>query len=271
MQLRKQTEGFGVRAPVRWLPLAAAAFLAATTLAGCAVGPNYKRPGAPTVASWELAEPWREGAPKDAIPKGEWWSVFHDDDLNALETQALTANQSLKISLARLEQARAAAAIQVSAVYRELRSRPLWPSAPQHRSRGSCLPSQRRGPAKCSSAGHLPTRRRLFQSSRTGFRVGHFASHRGSPAEGFGVGEFAPPGWRGLRAGRRAGRDAARHHAHASHPARATAQTVRRRHRGPGRPACSRFSPVRKSVERRAAHAGYRTAFGFAGAASRHL
>src|SRR5260370_12749171 len=103
MQLRKQTEGFGGRAPVRWLPLAAAAFLVATTLAGCAVGPNYKRPGAPTVASWELAEPWREGAPKDAIPKGEWWSVFHDDDLNALETQALTPNQSLKISPPRLE------------------------------------------------------------------------------------------------------------------------------------------------------------------------
>src|SRR6266851_5644323 len=124
MQLRKQTEGFGVRAPVRWLPLAAAAFLAATTLAGCAVGPNYKRPGAPTVASWELAEPWREGAPKDAIPKGEWWSVFHDDDLNALETQALTANQSLKISLARLEQARAAAAIQVSTLFPTLSASP---------------------------------------------------------------------------------------------------------------------------------------------------
>ncbi len=124
MQLRKQTEGFGVRAPVRWLPLAATAFLAATTLAGCAVGPNYKRPGAPTVASWELAEPWREGAPKDAIPKGEWWSVFHDDDLNALEAQALAANQTLKISLARLEQARATAAIQVSTLFPTLSASP---------------------------------------------------------------------------------------------------------------------------------------------------
>ena len=110
MPLCDQADGFSVRAPCRSL----AAFLAASALTGCAVGPNYKRPPAPTVAGWELAEPWREGAPKDAIPKGEWWTVFHDDDLNTLEAQALSANQTLKISLARLEQARATAAIQVS-------------------------------------------------------------------------------------------------------------------------------------------------------------
>jgi NodT family efflux transporter outer membrane factor (OMF) lipoprotein len=115
MQHGKQTVGFSVRARTLWTSLAV--FLAADALAGCAVGPNYKRPPAPTVASWELADPWREGAPKDAIPKGEWWSVFHDNDLNALEVQALTANQTLKISLARLEQARATAAIQVSTLF----------------------------------------------------------------------------------------------------------------------------------------------------------
>jgi NodT family efflux transporter outer membrane factor (OMF) lipoprotein len=86
-------------------------------LAGCAVGPNYKRPAAPTATKWDLAEPWREGAPKDALPKGQWWTIFRDDDLNALETQALTANQTIKISLARLEQARATAAIQVSTLF----------------------------------------------------------------------------------------------------------------------------------------------------------
>jgi NodT family efflux transporter outer membrane factor (OMF) lipoprotein len=86
-------------------------------IAGCAVGPNYKRPSAPSATKWDVAEPWRESAPKDSIPKGQWWSVFRDDDLNALETQALTANQSLKVSLARLEQARATAAIQVATLF----------------------------------------------------------------------------------------------------------------------------------------------------------
>jgi outer membrane protein, multidrug efflux system len=122
MQLCTQADGFGVRARVPRLSLGV--FLAASALAGCAVGPNYKRPPAPTVASWELADPWREGTPKDAIPKGEWWSVFHDDDLNTLEAQALTANQTLKVSLARLEQARAAAAIQVSTLFPTLSASP---------------------------------------------------------------------------------------------------------------------------------------------------
>lgn len=122
MQHCKQADGFGVRA--RALRASLAVFLAASAQAGCAVGPNYKRPPAPTVASWELADPWREGAPKDAIPKGEWWSVFHDDDLNILEAQALTANQTLKVSLARLEQARATAAIQVSTLFPMLSTSP---------------------------------------------------------------------------------------------------------------------------------------------------
>lgn len=92
--------------------------LAACVLAGgCTVGPNYQRPTAPVPAKWDVTEPWRESAPKDAVAKGEWWSVFHDDDLNALEAQALTANQTLKISLARLEQARATAAIQVATIF----------------------------------------------------------------------------------------------------------------------------------------------------------
>src|SRR6266403_3613400 len=122
MRLCDPAEGFGVRARTPWGSLAA--FLAASALTGCAVGPSYKRPPAPTVAGWELAEPWREGAPKDAIPKGEWWTVFHDEDLNALETQALTANQTIKVSIARLEQARATAAIQVSTLFPTLNTAP---------------------------------------------------------------------------------------------------------------------------------------------------
>jgi multidrug efflux system outer membrane protein len=91
---------------------------------GCAVGPNYKRPSAPSATKWDVTEPWRESAPKDSIPKGQWWTVFRDDDLNALETQALSANQTLKVSIARLEQARAIAAIQVSTLFPTLSTSP---------------------------------------------------------------------------------------------------------------------------------------------------
>ncbi|HMD40504.1 MAG TPA: efflux transporter outer membrane subunit [Candidatus Acidoferrum sp.] len=82
---------------------------------GCTVGPNYQRVTAPVPAKWDVQEPWRESAPKDAFPKGEWWSVFNDDDLNALEKDALSANQTLQAAVANYNQARAAAAIQVAA------------------------------------------------------------------------------------------------------------------------------------------------------------
>jgi NodT family efflux transporter outer membrane factor (OMF) lipoprotein len=91
---------------------------------GCSVGPNYHRADTPVATKWDIAEPWREAAPKDTVPKGQWWAVFHNDELNELERQALEANQSIKISAARLEQARAQAAIQVSTQFPTLATTP---------------------------------------------------------------------------------------------------------------------------------------------------
>jgi NodT family efflux transporter outer membrane factor (OMF) lipoprotein len=82
--------------------------------AGCTVGPKYQRATAPVPAKWDVSEPWRESAPKDGVAKGEWWSVFHDDELSAFEKQALEANQTIKVSAARLEQARASASLQIA-------------------------------------------------------------------------------------------------------------------------------------------------------------
>jgi len=93
------------------------AVAAAAFLTGCTVGPNYHRPTAPVAATWDVQEPWRESAPKDAIPKGQWWAVFHDDQLTSLEQQAMDANQTIKVSIARLEQARATAAIQIATLF----------------------------------------------------------------------------------------------------------------------------------------------------------
>ncbi len=83
-------------------------------LAGCTVGPKYVRASAPTPAKWDVEAPWRQSAPKDAVPKGEWWDVFHDDELDGLEKDALAANQTLQAAVANYHQARAAAAIQVA-------------------------------------------------------------------------------------------------------------------------------------------------------------
>jgi NodT family efflux transporter outer membrane factor (OMF) lipoprotein len=118
--MRASLQGVRLTRSVRCILLLATAI----SLSGCAVGPNYRRPAAPNATKWDIAEPWRESTPKDSLPKGQWWTVFHDEDLNALEAQALVANQTLKISIARLEQARATAAIQVATLFPTLSTSP---------------------------------------------------------------------------------------------------------------------------------------------------
>src|SRR5579863_7356954 len=99
------------------LHFGAAAALCSALLAGCTVGPNYKKPNATVAQHWDVEQPWRESAPKDTFDKGEWWKVFNDDDLNTFESQAIAENQTIKISIAHLEQARATAAIQVATLF----------------------------------------------------------------------------------------------------------------------------------------------------------
>jgi outer membrane protein, multidrug efflux system len=109
---RAKTNARRIRGRVR-----AAVILTTAIMSGCTVGPNYHRPTAPVPVTWDVQEPWRESAPKDALPKGQWWDVFHDDDLASLEKQALDANQTIKVAAARLEQARATAAVQISTLF----------------------------------------------------------------------------------------------------------------------------------------------------------
>ena len=104
--------------------LFSAASVAALCISGCTVGPKYQRATPPAAAHWDVAEPWRESAPKDALGKGDWWQVFRNDDLSALENQALQSNQTIKISVARLEQARALAAVQISTQFPQLSTSP---------------------------------------------------------------------------------------------------------------------------------------------------
>src|SRR2546427_68187 len=91
---------------------------------GCTVGPKYQRATALVPAKWDVAEPWRESAPKDGLAKGQWWSAFNDDDLGALEKQSLDANQTIKVAAARLEQARASAAVQIATQFPVLSTTP---------------------------------------------------------------------------------------------------------------------------------------------------
>ncbi|MBZ5657575.1 MAG: efflux transporter outer membrane subunit [Acidobacteriia bacterium] len=105
----------------RWL---VTALLAATLLAGCAVGPRYQRPTAQVPGAWKGERPWQAAAPKDSIPKGTWWQIFHDAELDRLEHDLLDANQSLAAAGSRLSQARSLARIASSAYFPQLNADP---------------------------------------------------------------------------------------------------------------------------------------------------
>jgi len=104
-------------------PSLVAALLAAL-LTGCAVGPRYQRPTAQVPGTWKGEGPWQTAVPKDAIPKGTWWQIFHDAELDRLEQDLLQANQSLAAAQDRLSQARSLARIASSAYFPQLAADP---------------------------------------------------------------------------------------------------------------------------------------------------
>jgi NodT family efflux transporter outer membrane factor (OMF) lipoprotein len=93
--------------------MAGFALLAAATLAGCAVGPDFKPPAPEAPAdfsAWhggsdELLDAQRTAPASSAAPQG--WSMFGDPVLDALEARALAANQDLQTAALRFAQSRA--------------------------------------------------------------------------------------------------------------------------------------------------------------------
>ena len=99
------------------------AWVSAIALAGCAVGPNFHRPAAPTTESYTaqkqptvLGSAVADGgtAPTDAgtqtfvtgqEPPAQWWHEFGSPDLDALVAEALHANPNVKAAEAALRQA----------------------------------------------------------------------------------------------------------------------------------------------------------------------
>jgi outer membrane protein, multidrug efflux system len=106
-------------------------------LAGCSLTPTYERPTVETPAFFkeagaeQAASQWKPAQPAEESARGEWWKLFGDATLNALEEQALSNNQDLKAAAARLAQSRALRqdarsllAPQVNAGFGPTRSRP---------------------------------------------------------------------------------------------------------------------------------------------------
>jgi NodT family efflux transporter outer membrane factor (OMF) lipoprotein len=80
---------------------------AALILSGCAVGPDYIRPAAIVPTQYKEMKGWKFGAPRDDFARGDWWKLFRDPELAALEAQVAVSNQTVKADEANYREAQA--------------------------------------------------------------------------------------------------------------------------------------------------------------------
>ena len=86
-------------------------------LAGCTIGPSYRKPDVDVPVTWKVESPWRVGTPNDGAPKGPWWQHFGDAQLDALIQKALADSPTLEAANARLAQSRSLLAVASAGQY----------------------------------------------------------------------------------------------------------------------------------------------------------
>ncbi len=90
------------------------ALVSSIMLAGCTIGPKYERPVVETPKTFQELTPeqfkdtdgWKQAEPKETVLRGQWWELFHDPELNALEAQVNISNQSVAAATAAFISAR---------------------------------------------------------------------------------------------------------------------------------------------------------------------
>ena len=88
-------------------------------MAGCAVGPDYRRPELSIPGDFRGRAP---DAPAGAQSLGDvaWWEIFQDETLQSLIRTALEENYDLRIATARIFDARSRVTIARSAQFPDL-------------------------------------------------------------------------------------------------------------------------------------------------------
>src|SRR3954447_7388261 len=98
----------------------------------CTVGPKYTKPNLPAApayseqppASFQESAEWKAAHPSDAVIRGDWWEMFKEPELSALEVQVAAANPTVAAAEASFRQARAAVRINRSSLFPTLSTSP---------------------------------------------------------------------------------------------------------------------------------------------------
>jgi NodT family efflux transporter outer membrane factor (OMF) lipoprotein len=93
---------------------------------GCSVGPNYHQPPVATPATYKENAGWKVAEPRDELPRGEWWQIFHDPQLDALEEKVNISNQNLAAAEANYRQAQAQVNVTRAAYFPTVAGGPSW-------------------------------------------------------------------------------------------------------------------------------------------------
>jgi len=93
------------------------AALVLSGLAGCMVGPNYKRPNAQVPAAYRSLAPAAGSTSTESYADLPWWQVFQDPKLQELIRTALKQNYDLQLATERINSARAEVSITRSSLF----------------------------------------------------------------------------------------------------------------------------------------------------------
>ena len=89
-------------------------------LSGCAVGPDYRLPDAPTPDSWQSPA----AVAPDSAALASWWTTLNDSLLNEFIEQAIVQSPTVAQARARLAEARARYGSRTPACFRDSTPRP---------------------------------------------------------------------------------------------------------------------------------------------------
>lgn len=134
----------------------------AALIAGCRVGPKYHAPAPPAVTAPNYKEStvnfknepgWKVASPQAAMIRGNWWEIYNEPELNALEEQLNINNQNIKTYFENYMAARAVIAQARSLYWPTITANPAFSRA---KSSGNLVASSTANTGRTSTLWSLP-------------------------------------------------------------------------------------------------------------------